>query len=299
MKNAESYIKETLQSLLNQTYFNFEIIIINDGSTDNCQSIAESFNDDRIKIFQGKSEGISAALNLALSHAVGRYICRCDADDLYPENRLKTQVDWLELHPEYSAVAGNFSSIDEKSRLISAFDTGYKECDITRELLEGMVRTTLASFLITKELLARVGSFRSYFITAEDIDMQLRLAEKGKIGYIPENMYFYRIHNSSITHVQSSNKRMFYEKAAREFLKQRLECGQDLLQRGVAPTAPQAESKGTDSVDQIIGYMISESWRLHKNKFKADAVMISVRACCKKPFDWKVWKNIIMILVKK
>lgn len=299
MKNSEAFIQETIKSLLAQTFSYFELIIINDGSIDNSVNLVKSFSDSRIKIIKGHEKGISAALNIGLKYAVGDYICRCDSDDTYPLDRLKFQVDWLASNLDFIAISGKFCSMDEKSMVIAEFKSGELECDITTEILSGKTRTHLGTYLIKKEILDELGGYREYFITAEDIDMQLRLAQKGFIGYTPRNMYFYRIHKDSITHVQSSNKRVFYEEAARNFLKQRLITGHDDLERGKPPEPPLINSKPTDSTMQIIGYMIGESWRLHKNKRKLAALAVCIKACIKKPFYWLVWKNIIMILIKR
>jgi len=298
MKNAEAYISETIQSLLNQSLPSFEIIVVNDGSDDDSELLVESFSDKRIKLIQGECKGISAALNLALSHAQGSYVCRCDADDLYPSDRLQVQIEWLETHPDCIAVAGKFSSMDEKSNVISAFNTGDDECDITPELLSGKTRTHLGAFLMRLSIVNQLQGFREYFVTAEDIDMQLRLAECGMVGYIPQNMYFYRLHNASITHVQSSSKRVFYEKIAREFLLQRLELGEDLLDKGMPPGPPVIDDKPSDSIEQIVGYMVGEAWRLHAKKQKKPALLMAFRACKKMPMDWQVWKTFFMIMVK-
>lgn len=299
MKNAEAFIQQTVQSLLDQTFSDFELIVIDDGSSDASLLLAASFSDKRIRILEGNKKGIAAALNIGLKAAHGDYVCRCDSDDTYPPDRLKNQIDWLSVHRNFIAVCGKFSSMDEKSRVIAEFKSGESECNIASELLDGKTRTHLGTYLVRKKVLEELDGYREYFITAEDIDMQLRLAEKGSIGYIPENMYFYRIHNKSITHVQSSNKREFYEAMARDFLIQRLKLGQDDLQRGTAAMAPVVESKPRDSYEQIIGYMIGESWRLHRENKKRAAFSIAIRACIKKPLYWLVWKNIIMILIKK
>ena len=299
MRNAEAYIVETIQSLLDQTFSDFELIIIDDGSSDASLSMVKSFIDGRIRILKGNMQGISAALNRGLKSAQGKFVCRCDSDDIYPKERLQSQIRWFEGHGDFIAVAGKFSSMDEKSKVIAEFKSGESECDITSELLTGKTRTHLGTYLVRKNVLDDLGGYREYFVTAEDIDMQLRLAEKGLIGYIPENMYFYRIHNDSITHVQSSNKREFYEGIARDFLKQRLKVGQDDLQRGEAPAPPAVDNKPKDSSIQILGYLIGESWRLHGEKKKHAALLVAIRACTKKPFYWQAWKNIIMILIKK
>lgn len=298
MRNAERYIGATIQSLLNQTYTNFEIIVINDGSTDASQSIVEAFDDARIKIFQGDCKGISAALNKALNESQGAYVSRCDADDIYPSNRLQTQVDWLRTHNDYIAVAGKFSNMDEDGTVISEYNTGDEQADITSELLGGVTRTHLGSFLIQSRVVKALKGFREYFVTAEDIDMQLRLAECGSIYYLPQNVYLYRIHQSSITHVQSSNKRLFFENTARTFLQQRINDGEDMLDRGNPPTPPVIEDSPSDSINQLIGYALAESWRLHRNgeKFKAHSLL--KKMIQKKPSSWVLWKNLLLIWVK-
>jgi len=299
MRNAEAYIQETIESLLKQSFFDFELIIVNDGSEDNSQVLVESFTDERIILIEGECKGISAALNLALNYASGMYVCRCDADDLYPPERLKVQTEWLKSHSEYIAVAGEFSSMDELGHIISKFNTGDEECDLTPELLNAITRTHLCTFLIKNSVVKQLQGFREYFVTAEDIDMQLRLAECGMVGYIPQNMYFYRLHNDSITHVQSSSKRIFYEKLARKFLLQRLESGVDLLGKGMPPRPPVIDDKPSDSIEQVVGYMVSEAWRLHAKKQRKPALLMAFRACKKMPMDWRVWKNIFMVLVKR
>lgn len=298
MRNAEAYIVETIESLLNQTFTNFEIIVVNDGSTDSSQALVECFADNRIRIIQGNSMGISAALNMALSHAKGDYVCRCDADDSFPADRLFTQTNWLEDHSDFIAVAGKFSSMDEKSNVVAEYHTGDDQVEISHELLNGKTRTHLGTFLIKSSVLKKLDGFREYFITAEDIDMQFRLAQHGLIGYLPKNMYFYRIHQASITHVQSSNKRKFYENTAKDFLIERLKTGTDLLEKGRPPQVPDADDKPSNSTDQIVGYMIAKSWGLHQKKQKKAALVIAMRACMKQPLNWNVWKNMLMILVK-
>lgn len=299
MRNAEGYIKASIESILNQTYADLEVIIIDDCSTDSSREIVESFSDSRIKLLKGEGQGISCALNLGLEVATGDYVCRCDADDLYPVNRLSSQVDWLLTHPELIAVSGKFTSIDENGRIVAEFKTGDEPCDITSELNSGVTRTHLGTFLMKTASMRMLGGFRSYFVTAEDIDMQLRLAEISAIGYLPENMYFYRIHNSSITHQQSSSRRIFYEKQAREFLKQRQNDGQDLLELGQPLDPPTGKDEPVDSSHQIMGYLIAESWRLHARKHKKEALLVSLKACFRSPFHWVAWKNIIMIMLKK
>ncbi|WP_289281969.1 glycosyltransferase family 2 protein, partial [Methylophaga sp. UBA5088] len=92
-RNAGAFIKQSIESILQQTYTNFELIIVDDQSTDDTRNIAEGVIDARVTVVYGKAEGIASAINIGLKHAKGKYFCRCDSDDLFPENRLKIQAE--------------------------------------------------------------------------------------------------------------------------------------------------------------------------------------------------------------
>lgn len=106
--NGEKFLKECIDSVLHQTLGDFEFIIVDDGSTDNTESIVKSYTDDRIVYIKKKHSGISDSLNLGINRSIGLYIARMDADDMMYPNRLETQVNFLEQHREYDAVATGF-----------------------------------------------------------------------------------------------------------------------------------------------------------------------------------------------
>jgi len=300
MKNAEEYVHEAIMSILNQKFKDFELIVVDDGSTDRSRDIVESIEDSRVNIISGNETGAADAFNLALNLVKGKYVSNCDADNLYTIDRLIGQVEWLDSNDDYAAICGNYSSMDEKGRIVSHFECGLKGEDISKELLSGKTRTSFCTFVTRCEVLRDLQGYRSYFISAYDIDLQLRLAGGGyKVWFEPENTYLYRLHNSSITHTQGSNKREFYEATARTFLEQRLSKGADQLQYGVPPIPPVGDNKPKKSNEQIVGYLVGESWSLHAKKQKKPALLMAFRACKKMPMDWRVWKNIFMVLVKR
>ena len=102
--NAERYIADAISSVLEQTFADFELLIINDGSTDNTGRVIASFNDERIVLINQPNRGVSAALNVGLSHARAPNIARFDADDICYPDRLKIQYDFITSYPEYSIV---------------------------------------------------------------------------------------------------------------------------------------------------------------------------------------------------
>ncbi len=298
-RNAAAFIKASIESILNQTYSNLELIIINDRSTDDTLEIIEQFDDDRIKVLTGNASGISNAFNLGLKHAKGYYLCRCDADDIYPDDRLDIQVKWLDEHPDYVAVCGMFASIDKRNRQLVQYLRGSKSRNIDSEFLQMKTITHYCTFLTRTEYLQVIDGCRSFFVTGEDIDLQLRLSSQGKIFFLAENFYYYRLHNISITHTQSNSHRKFYESVARECHKQRLSGEIDSVDKGVSlnPLAL-PEDEPMDTKTKIINQLISESWYFHKEKKKSKAFEIALRLIRFYPFEFCSWRNAVLILIK-
>jgi len=107
--NGEKYLREAIDSILNQTFNDFEFIIINDGSTDDSAEIIKSYNDPRIILIQQENKGLAAALNEGIKIAKGKFIARMDADDISLKTRLEKQIQFMEAHPEYVAI-GSWSN---------------------------------------------------------------------------------------------------------------------------------------------------------------------------------------------
>jgi len=298
MKNAESYVYEAIDSILQQGFKNFELIVVDDGSTDSSRKIAESFQDGRVKVITGPKTGAAGAFNSALAIAEGKYIANCDADDLYPNDRLSWQVKYLEEHQECDAVCGTYSTMEPNGTVISKLNCGQATESISNELLTGKTRTSFCTYLTKREVLIEAGGCRDFFITSQDIDLQLRLGESREVRYVPKNTYFYRLHDNSITHTQASNKRVFFEETARLFLQQRLSNGMDDLQRGTPPNSPNFEGLPSKSAKQISGMLTSEAWRLHREGKKIKAITKGGKVCIKKPFSLTSWRNLVALIIK-
>lgn len=111
--NAELYLQETIQSVVSQSYTDFELILINDGSTDGSKAIVQSFDDKRIVLLEQENMGVSAARNLALENMRGDYFCFLDADDVLPPNSLYSRVELLENNKSLDFVDGHILVMDE------------------------------------------------------------------------------------------------------------------------------------------------------------------------------------------
>jgi glycosyltransferase involved in cell wall biosynthesis len=299
--NGERYLAAALESILRQTFRDFELIVIDDGSTDGSLRILEDYRarDPRIRVISRENRGIAKTFNELIGYAQGEYVAGNGQDDIYPPERLAFQVAWLRANPEHAALCGAFSTIDSSGRVVANLPCGAEAIEITDELRNGVVRTHLSTYAFRTELLVRVGGFREYFESAEDVDLQLRVGEAGRIGYVPENFYFWRLHGSSLTHRFSSVLVDFYHQKAFDFQKQRQATGLDDLQRGCPPAKPNGASPAHSALAEIQGHLLGQAWRDHLAGRKAKALGTGLRALTANPADIDLWKSVIALALKR
>lgn len=198
--NAERYLEESVASILSQSYRNFELIIINDGSTDASPEILKRFKDLRVRIFNQRNLGLSATLNRGIQLATGRYLARQDADDVsYPE-RLARQVAFLESQSDYCMV-GTWSRILEEARLT---ERAHKHPEQNGELKFKLLFDNYfvhSSVMLRRSALDRVGLYCTEKLRQpEDYQLWSRLLRggHGKMANIAEQLVGYREVEGSI-----------------------------------------------------------------------------------------------------
>ena len=116
----EEYLREAIESILSQRYKDFELLIINDGSTNNVEEVVKSYTDERIRYFYQENKGVAATRNLGLKEARGEYIAIMDSDDISLPERFEKQIKFLEENPEYSVVGSNAEIINKNKYIIVA-----------------------------------------------------------------------------------------------------------------------------------------------------------------------------------
>lgn len=299
MYNAEAFISGTLLSILQDRHIPLEVVVVNDGSTDTSLERLRAIDDERVRVINGSCKGgPAAAMNVGLAIARGEIIMRCDADDLYPPQRMARQVEWLAGHPEFGAVCGSFSTIDSRGRLISKL-CGEDAEEITEELRNGITRTHFCTFAVRVEVLRASGGSRQYFHTAEDIDLQLRMGELCRVWYLPDIEYYYRLHDASLTHTQSNVDREFFESLAREFQHQRRTQGSDDLQRGCPPTPPQGSDKSAmKTAEHTQALLMGSAWQEHRAGHKLGALAIGMRSVIAQPSNMAAWRSLLALTIK-
>jgi glycosyltransferase involved in cell wall biosynthesis len=297
MRNAEPYVRATLASLLRDA-IDVEIIVIDDHSSDGSPAVVRACADARVSMIGGPGRGISAALNAGLAQARAPLLMRCDADDFYSAGRMPQQIRWLQGNPQFGAVCGGFSAMDARGRFVAELPTGSEPEELTRELQEGKTRTPLCAYAMRTELVRSIGGFREYFVTAEDIDLQLRLARYARVMYLPGDCYRYRLHGESMTHTQARAQRLHYESVARQLQRQRRPDGCDDLDLGQEVPAAPAPTAPDGATMQILGFIEGAAWTAHARGRKLAALRIGLRGLRYQRWKLSLWRMLLALLLK-
>ena len=197
--NGEKTIRETIESVLKQTFRDFELIIINDGSQDTTLEIIERIKDQRIKIFSYPNAGTNSSRNRGIDQAAGEYISLMDADDLWTPDKLEAQLKALQANLQ-AAVAYSWTDyIDESSQFLRPGAHLSFTGDVYKQLLLSNFLENGSNPLIRKQAIAQVGGFDESLTHGEDWDMWLRLATHYHFVAVPSPQILYRVypHSSS------------------------------------------------------------------------------------------------------
>ena len=205
--NAEKYTKEAIESILNQTFTDFEFIIVYDPSFDNSLiNIINSYSDARIRIIENKKRiGLVKSLNKALRYAHGEYIARQDADDISLPNRLELQLDFLEKHPEVALLGTGIYVIDENGNEI---EKRIMHPSPKKSLLKGN-RFIHGSVMFRKSVIDELGAYNELFKNSEDYELWLRISQKYDVNNLTMPLYKLRYHGSSISSAKIEEQQMY------------------------------------------------------------------------------------------
>jgi glycosyltransferase involved in cell wall biosynthesis len=192
--NGAKFLKDAIANVQSQNYHPLEIIIVDDGSTDETAIIAQSFGDQIIYIYQ-ENKRAAAARNTGLKLAKGELIAFLDVDDLWIENKLNQQIEYLDKNPDIEVVTGLLQRIviDENKQILKKFD-------------ERLLNVNCSTALYRKSVFKKVGYFDESLKQGEDTDLFMRLRENNiKIGIIEEILLYYRRHQTNTTLNQDEN----------------------------------------------------------------------------------------------
>lgn len=200
--NADQYLSQAIESIINQTYINWELIIVDDHSTDGSNKIALTYSkkDKRIHVINAKRhKGVGAISNLGITRAKGKYIARMDADDISLPDRFAKQVAYLENHPEVIILGGQCQLIDTKNKV-----TGYKLFPTDPEKLDEMMfyyyPIQQPTFMVRNSALPKdFVWYEEKVESAEEHELLFKLRQYGKVANLPDTTLKYRMHEKNIS----------------------------------------------------------------------------------------------------
>jgi glycosyltransferase involved in cell wall biosynthesis len=227
--NGEKYIREAIDSILGQTFKDFEFLIIDDGSTDKTREILENYDDSRIKLINNKKNiGLTKSLNKGLKLARGEYIARQDSDDVSMPKRLEKEVSFLNHNKNTALVGTYYYMINERDKILKIIKPPTKSEEIKIGLLKGN-QFGHGSVMFRVECIKEVGYYREELGSVEDYDLWLRVSDRYNIANIPEPLYKWRLNIKSVS-VAKKSLMDKYALLAIELAKERRQLGKDKLQ---------------------------------------------------------------------
>ena len=203
--NAEAYLADAAGSVLAQTCGDFEFIIIDDGSDDGSLEILQELarSDNRIRLISRPNTGYARALNESLEYARGEFVARMDADDISMPQRFEKQLAYLRRNPSCAVVGSRIMTIDPFGSPLYEPDHKVNHDDIEKQLLAGIGWAIVhPSAMMRREHLLAVGGYRAELEPSEDLDLFLRLSERGRLANLPEILLHYRQHAKSVNHTR-------------------------------------------------------------------------------------------------
>ncbi len=227
--NGERYVEESIDSVLNQSFEDFELIVINDGSTDRTAQRIEraSAGDRRVIVAHQPRQGLGRALNYAASRAGGTYLARQDADDISQADRLARQVRFLRESPRLGAVGTGSDVLNVGGQVIGRLPVRYGTSQVARALLSLRATPVHGSMMMRRRVFEELNGYRAAFRFAQDYDLWLRMVERTLLDNVPEQLYQWRLGGHQSAYRKHREQQLKYAGIARTFAYERARFGED------------------------------------------------------------------------
>ncbi len=214
--NVEKYVAEAVESVLSQTFPDFELLVVEDGSRDTTPEILRRYSDERIRILHTENRGLTSALNTGLEAARGKFIARMDSDDACYPSRLEDELKAIDASEDTALVGSWYDIIDEDGTLLATQTPPTSEAELQAIFLKLENPFCHGSVMFRKAAVEAVGDYRPQFKASQDYDLWLRLSECYSMSVVPKTLYRWRLRRSGV----ATSARMLQ----RAYAKAALEC---------------------------------------------------------------------------
>lgn len=284
--NCARYLQPAIDSILNQTFTDFEFLIIDDGSTDTSMRILQSYaaQDNRIQLTVRQNRGIAKTSNELLALAHGNLLARMDGDDIALPDRFARQVEFLQHHPEVVCVGGAIDWIDEKGYRLGHSPMPSEDAELQRLMLGGISLLHHPTAMMRRSAVVQVGGYDETMIASSDLDLWLRLGEIGKLANLPDTVLLYRLHGESITQAKQ-------DRQAKDAL---AACQRAWTRRGIQG---QFIRQPADHLNQL-DFWLKYGWQGFCNQQRDVAKRCGIRAVTTQPRSIEAWRLLACALIK-
>lgn len=290
--NGERYVEAAIRSIQQQTFEDFELLIVDDGSNDKSLSILQSLqaSDHRIIIRTRGNRGLVASLNELVGMARGRYLARMDADDISLPRRFEEQVAFLDQNPGVAVVGTAFMMIDSRGRRIGSINCPCDPASVEQALLSGDCVLSHPSVMIRAEAMIQAGGYRHEFPCAQDLDLWLRISEFAQLANLPEVLLEYRLHSDSISEASGELQRECQIRATSEAWGR----------RGIeGKFKSEAHWRPDQSHSSRLEFALRYGWIAWSSGFRSTWLSFTLKALRLAPYSVRVWKLAFFGLVKR
>ena len=288
--NTSKYLEKAVDSVLKQTFTDFEILLLDDGSTDGSSAILDRYplTDSRCRVYHWPNRGIIASRNEGNRLAKADILFLMDSDDICTPDRFAKQMAYLLENPDCVAVGSRMLLIDSEDMPITVMGSSFSHDEIDSTNISGIdaafFQPTVA---VRKSAMEQVGGYRAEYPSAEDFDLFLRLAEIGNLANLPDVLLKYRQHLSSIGYRQGNQQADSARRAIQDACRRRgLDCPVPEARREPAP----------DQRNEPAGAYTKWAWWALKAGYLPTARKYTWMAMMKRPFSMEVWRLCACVL---
>lgn len=289
--NVDRYLERALESVLAQNFADFELLLLDDGSTDGTAAIGRAFSqrDPRIRFTSRENRGIVATLNELLASASAPLVARMDGDDLCLPGRFEAQQHYLERHPDVVCVGSNVELIDAEDRYLATTDMALEDAAMQERALAGLPPIYHPSAMIRTSALRQIGGYDAATYPCEDLALWLRLGELGRLANLPQPLLRYRLHAQSVT----ANNTLRQRQTSRRVLEEAYR------RRGIPPDRFTSGPAVQEAADTALHRLVLRfGWLAFGSGQRRTSIHYGMEAVRRYPMNPDCWRLLVCALFK-